>query len=443
MIYIIGIGVEGKSSLSQRALKLIQGAGMLAGGRRHLASFPGYTGERVVIGSNLDAIIKAICKESEVRSQKSGENIVVLATGDPSFFGIADFLIKRLGKDAVEIIPNVNTMQYAFAKIKENWNNARFLSVHGRNKSQKSKVKSQKFDEGTVNEITKYDKAGIFTDPENTPAKIAKAMMDKGVEDYRVYVCEDLGTDKEKITEGTLAQIARKRFSPLNVMVLIRQEVRGGGAGKTNAHFVSHIPHPTSHIPFGIPDFSFSHSNGMITKEEIRVISLSKLKLKQDSVVWDIGAGSGSLSIEAAMFANYGKVFAVEKDAGRIKHIEENKKKFNAVNLEIIRANAPDSLKSLPAPDAVFIGGGGKDIAQILDVCSKRIRRGGRIVVNAITLETLATAANFFQKKKWDVETISVNIAKTKDIAAGEYGHTPLHIFNAHNPVFIVVGERP
>ncbi|MBI3755367.1 MAG: precorrin-6y C5,15-methyltransferase (decarboxylating) subunit CbiE, partial [Deltaproteobacteria bacterium] len=368
--------------------------------------------------------------------------------GDPIFFGIADFLIKRLGKDTVEIIPNVSSMQYAFAKIKENWNDARFLSVHGRNTVRSSElgVRSRNLIADIVDEVVCYDKVGIFTDPENTPSKIARALLDKGVKDYRAYVCGDLGTNNEKITEGTLAQVLRKSFSPLNVMILIRSQQSAVGAyGHTPLqNHASRITH-THHGSFGIPDSAFSHSNGMITKEEIRVISLSKLKLKHDSIVWDIGAGSGSLSIEAAMFANQGKVFAIEKDAGRIKHIEKNKKIFNADTLEIIHANAPDSLKSLPAPDAVFIGGGGKGIAKILDVCSKRIKQNGRMVVNAITLETLAAAADFFQKKKWDVEIISVNIAKTSNVAhhASRITHNGIHIFHAYNPVFIVVGEKP
>lgn len=426
MIYIIGIGIEGKPSLSQRALALIENAGILIGGRRHLASFPEFNGQKIVIGSNLDEVANLI--------QKVAGKPVILATGDPNFFGIADFLIKKLGKDAIEIIPNVSAMQYAFAKIKENWNDARFLSVHGRNKGQRASGKWQEnIIDNIVREITKYDKVGIFTDPENTPAKIAKALLDKGVKDYRSYVCGDLGTGNEKITEGTLTQISRKSFSPLNVMILIRSQDQN----------VFHASRITYHGIFGISDSAFSHSNGMITKEEIRVISLAKLKLKADAILWDIGAGSGSLSIEAAMLANHGKVFAVEKDEARIKHIEENKKNFNAANLEVIHKTAPDGLKNLPAPDAVFIGGGGKDIAKILDVCSKKIKQTGRIVVNAITLETLAAAADFFQKKEWNLETISVNIAKTKDVAVGAHGHTPLHIFNAHNPVFIVVGEKP
>ncbi len=428
MIYIIGIGIEGKASLSWEALKIIENAGILIGGRRHLAWFREFKGQKVIIGSNLDEVVKALTPNSKLRTLNS---TVVLATGDPNFFGIADFLIKKLGKDAVEIIPNVSAMQYSFARIKENWNDARFFSLHGR-----GRVRSQK---DIIDEISAYDKVGVFTDPDNTPSKIAKALLDKGVNNYRAYVCEDLGTDNEKITEGNLSQITKKRFSPLNVMILIRSQ-ESGVRGQEKKFRT-----PNSQLPtfFGIPDTEFSHSKGMITKEEIRVISLSKLKLKADSILWDIGAGSGSLSIEAAMLAGDGKIFAVEKEKERINNIERNKSKFKTANLEIIRKKAPDGLKNLPTPDAVFVGGGGKDIAKILDVCSKRIKRGGRIVVNAITLETLATAADFFQNNKWDVETISVNIAKTKDIAVGAYGHTPLHIFNAHNPVFIIVGEKP
>ena len=229
-----------------------------------------------------------------------------------------------------------------------------------------------------------------------------------------------------------MAQIVRKRFSPLNVMILIRSQESGVRSQEKKLR-TSNPQLPTF---FGIPNSEFSHSKGMITKEEIRVISLSKLKLKTDSITWDIGAGSGSLSIEAAMLTHNGKVFAIEKDVARIRHIEKNKKKFNAAKLEIIHKNAPDGLKNLPVPDAVFIGGGGKDVAKILDACSKRLKQGGRIIVNAITLETLAAAAGFFKSKGWNTETISVNIAKTKDVAS-------LHLFNAYNPVFVVVGEKP
>ena len=431
MIYIIGLGIEGKSSLSQRALKLVEKAHLLVGGRRHLACFPEFKGKKVIIGSRLNDIVKTLNPKSAIRNPKS---VVVLATGDPNFFGIAGFMIKNFGKNAVEIIPNVSTVQEAFARVKENWNDARFLSVHGRGKarSQESGVRSKDLIADLTNEIIKYNKVGIFTDSDNTPSKIAKAMIDKGIKNYRAYVCEDLGTDNEKVTEGTLAQIVRKRFSPLNVMILIRSQESGVRSQEKKLR-TSNPQLPTF---FGIPNSEFSHSKGMITKEEIRVISLSKLKLKTDSITWDIGAGSGSLSIEAAMLTHNGKVFAIEKDMVRIRHIEKNKKKFNAANLEIIHKNAPDGLKNLPVPDAVFIGGGGKDVAKIIDACSKRLKQGGRIIVNAITLETLAAAAGFFKSKGWNTETISVNIAKTKDVAS-------LHLFNAYNPVFVVVGEKP
>ena len=428
MIYIIGIGVEGKSSLSQRALGLIEGAGALIGGRRHLACFPEFQGKKIVIGSDLNKIIKVLTPHSSLLTPHYA---VVLATGDPNFFGIADFIIKKIGRELVEIIPNVSAMQEAFARIKENWNDARFLSVHGRGKvrSQESGVRSQK---DIIDEIVYYDKVGIFTDPDNTPARIAKALLNKDIDNYKAYVCEDLGTEQERVTAGSLKRIIKKRFSPLNVMILIRSQESGVRGQREKLR----TPNPELRTLFGIPDSAFSHSKGMITKEEIRVIAISKLKLKNDSIVWDIGAGCGSISIEAALLARKGKIFAIEKEKSRVIHIEKNKKRFAISNLEIINGNAPDCLKELPMPDAVFIGGGGEDIGKILAVCSKRLTVRGRIVVNAITLDTLKTATDFFKKSNWNSETVSVNIAKTKDIAK-------LQLFNAYNPIFITIGEKP
>lgn len=420
MIYIIGISVEGKTSLSQKVLRIIENANLLVGGKRHLSCFPEFKGKKVVIGSKLDEIVKRV---QGFKGSKVQGSAVVLATGDPDFFGIADFLIKKLGRDKIEIIPNVSTMQSAFAKIKENWNDARFLSLHGRKRVQGFKGSGVQGND-IFDEITKYDKVGIFTDPENTPSKIAQALLNKGIKDYTVYVCEDLGTEKEKITQGTLSKIIKKEFSSLNVMVLIRQ---------TKTY---NLQIADCNYPFGIPDPAFSHSKGMITKEEIRVISLSKLRLKEDSILWDIGAGSGSLSIEASLIAKIGMVFAIEKDRQRIGHIERNKKRFGVANLEIIHAAAPLGLKNLPLPDAVFVGGGGRDIGEILKVSSKKLIKNGRLVVNAITLETVSIAYEFFKKHKWKTEIVSVNIAKTKN-----FSH--LNLFHAFNPVFIIVGEKP
>ena len=428
MIYIIGIGVEGKSSLSQRALGLIEGAGALIGGRRHLACFPEFQGKKIVIGSDLNKIIKVLTPHSSLLTPHYA---VVLATGDPNFFGIADFIIKKIGRELVEIIPNVSAMQEAFARIKENWNDARFLSVHGRGsvRSQESGVRGQK---DIIDEIVYYDKVGIFTDPDNTPARIAKALLNKDIDNYKAYVCEDLGTEQERVTAGSLKRIIKKRFSPLNVMILIRSQESGVRGQREKLR----TPNPELRTLFGIPDSAFSHSKGMITKEEIRVIAISKLKLKNDSIVWDIGAGCGSISIEAALLARKGKVFAIEKEKSRAMHIEKNKKRFAISNLEIIHRNAPDCLKELPLPDAVFIGGGGEDIGKILAVCSKKLTARGIIVVNAITLDTLKAATDFFKKSNWNSETVSVNIAKTKDIAK-------LQLFNAYNPIFITIGEKP
>src|SRR4030067_2203277 len=281
MIYIIGIGVEGKSSLSQRALGLIEGAGALIGGRRHLACFPEFQGKKIVIGSDLNKIIKVLTPHSSLLTP---DYAVVLATGDPNFFGIADFIIKKIGRELVEIIPNVSAMQEAFARIKENWNDARFLSVHGRNAVRSSEfgVRSNDLIAGLASEIINYNKVGIFTDPDNTPARIANALLNKDIDNYKAYVCEDLGTEQERVTAGSLKQIIKKRFSPLNVMILIRSQEAGVRRQREGLR----TPNSELRTLFGIPDSSFSHSNGMITKEEIRVIAISKLKLQNNSIEW-------------------------------------------------------------------------------------------------------------------------------------------------------------
>lgn len=173
----------------------------------------------------------------------------------------------------------------------------------------------------------------------------------------------------------------------------------------------------------------------MITKEEIRVISLSKLKLKNDSIVWDIGAGCGSLSIEAALVARDGRVYAIEKGKRMVGHIERNKKRFGVTNIDIIHKEAPVALKGLPPPDRIFIGGGGIRMPEIMRLCSKRLKGGGRIVVNAVTMETLIKTVGLFKGAGWDWEVVSVNVARTKN-------RGDLHIFNAHNPVFIIFGEK-
>ncbi|MBI5344230.1 MAG: precorrin-6y C5,15-methyltransferase (decarboxylating) subunit CbiE [Deltaproteobacteria bacterium] len=210
MIYVIGIGISGRHSLTKDALKTINGAGLLVGGKRHLDEFPDFSGIKVPVGADLGVAAARIRMHLKNRR---GKDAVILATGDPLLFGIADFIIKRFGKGRVEIIPNLSTVQAAFARIKESSNGLKVLSAHGRGVS---------MDELAA-EILGNDRVAIFTDPRNTPSKIAAALLRRGVNDASVYVCEALGTSGERIRKGTLATFARARkFHPLNIMIIIK-----------------------------------------------------------------------------------------------------------------------------------------------------------------------------------------------------------------------------
>ncbi len=402
-IHIIGIGINGKDDLSNKALEIIKKSDILFGGERHLSYFSDFKCEQFVIKSNLKEAAHHI-------KENKNKRITVLASGDPGFYGIADYLIKELGKDDIEIMPNISSMQWAFAKIKETWHDAEIVSSHGRDI------------ERIFEAARRNNKVGIFTSSGDEPKKIAEALLKDDLADFNAYICEDLGSSTEKITTCSLNEVRQKGFSPLNVMILIKNSKTS-----PNTKIMDNI--------LGIPDAFFSHGNGMITKEEIRAISLSKMRIREDSVIWDIGAGSGSIAIEAGRIAKMGKVYAIEKKHERIEQINENMKNFLMKNIEVIEGEAPDCLKGLREPDSVFIGGSSGRLKTILEVCSKSMKNKGRIIINAITLDTLKTATDSLKWLNMPCEIVSVNISKSKGISDSIF-------FEAQNPVYIISGEK-
>lgn len=410
MIHLVGIGVDGAESLTDRARKIVSRAGMLVGGRRHLGEFPDFTGERVEIKGGLDKTAASI--EKYLKGGRA-RRVVVLATGDPLFFGVGAFMIKRFGKKAIEVVPNVSTVQEAFARVKESWAGAKVVSAHGRG-ADLSKLCA---------EARAHGKLAVFTDGNNTPARVARELIDAGLGGFTAHVCESLGTREERVVSGSLEKIAAlKKFHSLNVMILIRD--------------AKSVPSAAWSTP--IADSEFARAAGMITKEEIRVVTLSKLALKEGSVVWDIGAGSGAVSVEAALAVSPAKVFAFEKVKSRAADIRANRKKFGALNIEVVEGVAPACIieKKIPAPDTVFVGGGGAGLAGILRYASGRLKSGGALVVNAVTLESASVAYDFLKKKGWAREMALINLSKAKEVGT-------LTLLNANNPVFIIKGTKP
>ncbi|BCR03744.1 precorrin-6Y-methylase [Desulfuromonas versatilis] len=399
-IYVIGAGVEGQEGFSGRALELIQRAGILLAGERQLELFPEFAGEKMVIGSNLGQVVERLKKRDKLA--------VVLASGDPLFFGIGRYLLRNLPEEDLEFVPNVSSVQYAFAKVKIPWDDAVFVSAHGRG------IK------GAVDRIVANDKAAVLTDEVNTPAAIAAEMIERGRDGYGAWLCENLGTVEEKITNTDLRGLLEIEAAPLNVLILIKEFETEGD---------EYVP------TLGIPDEEFATIKKLITKEEVRVITLAKLKLRHDMTLWDLGAGSGSVSIEADHLLPNGRVFAVERNPQCVGFIKENLNKFNARHVTLVEGEAPDCLETLPDPDRVFIGGSGGNLFDILEAVDNRLPAEGRIVLNAVTLDTLMAANEFFENAGYQVEVTTVNIARTRPL-------TDYKMFEAYNPVYVVVAVK-
>ncbi|HEX9874620.1 MAG TPA: precorrin-6y C5,15-methyltransferase (decarboxylating) subunit CbiE [Deferrimonas sp.] len=399
-IYVIGAGVEGQEGFPRRVLELIGKADLLLGGERQLELFPDFPGEKVAIGSNLGEVVE--------RLKKNERRAVVLASGDPLFFGIGRYLLRNLPEEELEFVPNVSSVQYAFAKIKEPWDDAVFVSAHGRGLK------------GAVDRIVANDKAAVLTDEENTPKAIAAELIERGRDGYAAWLCENLGTAEERIITTDVKGLLEIEAAPLNVLILIKEYEAGGD---------EYVP------TLGIPDEEFASIKKLITKEEIRVVTLAKLKLRHDMTLWDLGAGSGSVSIEADHLLPNGRIFAVERNPQCIEFIKENLNKFNARHVTLVEGEAPECLETLPDPDRVFIGGSGGNLWEILEAVDLRLPAEGRVVINAVTLETLTAATEFFDNAGYQVEVTTVNIARTRPL-------TDYKMFEAYNPVYIIAAVK-
>lgn len=394
-IKIIGIGDNGKASLPPLYETFIAESECLIGGERQLAFFPNYAGEKIVIKGGLSALAE--------RLQAETRNAVVLASGDPLFYGIGSYLSKKV---EIDIYPNVSSIQLAFAKMGERWQDAEMISVHGRSMK------------GLAQKIDGKEKVALLTDETNTPAEIAAYLLEYGMAEYEAFVAENLGGQAERTGWYTLEELLEKTISPLNVVILKK---------------VSESPVWTT----GIEDEEFYQrkpEKGLITKKEVRILSIAALGLRENSTVWDIGTCTGSMAIEAARIARKGDIFAIEKNAADLENCFKNMKKFRT-DFTVVHGKAPDHLQDFKDPDAVFIGGTAGGMEPILDICCERLKENGRIVVNAVTIENLNEAVNGFKKYGFQTNITLIQVSRSKPI---------LHLtrFDALNPIYMITAKR-
>lgn len=409
-IHIIGIGSGGLSGLTGKPRELLQTADLVLGSEPTLGLVSELTAERLPIGANLPDVVHTL------ETHLGKKRMVVVASGDPLFYGVARYLCDKLGKDRFEVWPHVSSMQLAFARIKESWEEAYLtnLATHSL--------------ESVLDRIRTAETVGIFTSEEEAPPTIAKQLLARGLDYFRAFVCENLGAPDERVTQGELSEIRDMEFDTLNVMVLKRKPDRPDQ---------QRTPHLFRR--FGNPDDVFIQSrpkSGLITQAEVRALALAQLDVQPGSVVWDIGAGSGAVAIEAAQLATGGMVYAIETDAADYHLIVANAQTFGVKNLTPIHGLAPAVFDGLPAPDAVFVGGIRHEAARLLHAAFKALRPGGRLVVNIASLEGLGAVYSALKEIAAPVQGMLVNIARgTEQLETLR--------FEALNPTFLLTVVKP
>jgi len=348
---VIGIGDDGLASISARAKALIEAGDIIIGGKRHLDMIPDHPGEcrawRQPLEHSLDDI-----------EGLRGKNVVVLASGDPLCFGVGALLAKRFTMDEMEVLPAASAFSLACARLGWPLQEVQTLSLHNRPPTL----------------LRRYLQPGarlvVLTRDGNTPHQVASLLVEAGFGPSAVHVFEHLGGEKERRIDSEAASWIAKDIAPLNTLAIA---CRPGPSASVL---------PTTP---GLPDEAFDH-DGMLTKREIRAITLARLMPMAGQCLWDVGAGSGAIAIEWLRSIRQGQAVAVERNEERALRAKSNAARLGTPELKVVQAEAPACFNELPAPDAIFIGGG-ITAPDMLDQAWQRLQPGGRLVANVVTLD--------------------------------------------------------
>ncbi len=332
--------------------------------------------------------------------------VAFLASGDPLFFGIARRCLKRFGPEKVTVLPALSSIQHCFAAFCIPWDDAHFISLHGRN------------DGFHLGEILCHPKVALLSDAAHSPDEICKRLYDflgeQRSQNYTAFVAENIGMTGECYVSGTLAEIAQQHFGGMCCMVLCRPASVEEAGGR-----------------LGLSEEQISHTRGLITKNEVRSAVLHTLGMAPKMTLWDVGAGSGSIGIEAARICGDCLVYAVEKNEERLHNIEKNIKKYQIYPLKAVSGTAPQALEKLPTPDRVFIGGNGGHLTEIISYCSKRLRPEGRIVITAFIEKTINEAPHLLYQAGYTVTMSTVSVIREKYPTGEKQQFNPITIISA------------
>ncbi|MGI9048110.1 MAG: precorrin-6y C5,15-methyltransferase (decarboxylating) subunit CbiE [Rubrobacteraceae bacterium] len=397
-IYVIGADGE---TLGAEARTALREAGLVAGGGRHLEAF-GVEEERAVV-------FEGDLSEALERIGKAEGEVAVLASGDPGFFGITRLLGERFGPENLVVIPAVSSVSAAFARAGLSWDDAVTVSAHGRDPRR------------AVNVCRAHYKVAVLTSPEFGPAELARALGGCG---RTFFVAQRLGEERERVFRGDASAVMGEKWEDPNVVLVLDGAREVGEKGWISGR-------SGSRGGWALPETEFAHRSGMITKPEVRALVLARLGPGPGDLIWDVGAGSGSVAVESARLG--AAAVAVERDPESCGRIRQNAARHGSY-VRVVEGEAPEALHDLPEPDAVFVGGSGGGFEEIVKLAAVRALR--TVVLTLITLERVAPAVELLEGCGLEVEATLLQASKVKGI--GE-----MHRLAAETPVFVVVGRRP
>ena len=398
-VNIVGIGPGNPDLLTGEARQAIAASNILLGDKRMLSAFA--DSSKTVY----DTIKTSAIAEVAAKADPAKDVLAVLVSGDVGFFSLAKTISGKLPDCECVRYCGISSLVYFASKLQLSWDDAKIVSMHGR-------------DQNLVAAVAQNKKVFSLTGGDHSPQALCKQLCEHGLGQVLVYVGENLSYPEEKITQGTAEEISALSFPSLSVMMLLNDE--------------ANCFEPTVH---GLADDLFMRSKVPMTKQEVRSVSMSKLMPKATDVIYDIGAGTGSCSVELALIAKQGKVWAFERNPVAVELLGKNKELFGLTNLDVIAGEALENIKTMPAPDCVFVGGSGGDLCEMLDVIYAKNSKC-RIVINAITVETLAQVAAYYKEHPdYSLEIVNVFVARSKKL--GSY-----NLMMAQNPVYVMTALK-
>lgn len=395
-VTLIGMGSGQPENLTLQGLAALRQADLILGARRLLAVLPAGCTENRAAAYRPDEV-------AELLQTSGAENAVLVYSGDTGFYSGASSMMEKLEALGVRarVLPGLSSIQLLAAALGRPWQGWNLVSAHGRTCD-------------PVAECMQGRPTFFLTGGSEDPATLCAQLAAEGFGDVQGVVGQCLGTPEEKIFRGSVKELAAGRFNSLSVLLV--EAVEG-------------LPRRAP----GLPDEAFERGDVPMTKQEVRAAVLAKLAVRPEDILWDVGAGTGSVSVELALAAPRGRVYAVECRPEGCALIKANREKFRTRNLVLVEGLAPDALSDLPAPDAVFIGGSKGSLAAIVDAALDK-NPDARICVSAIALETLSAAVAALTAKGRTVQVSQIAVSRAKAVGG-------LHLMMAQNPIYLITGE--